>query len=80
MKLPRGLSGEDLVRALAALGYETTRQVGSHVRLTTREDGEHHVSVPLHDTLKLGTLNGILREVAEHFGVSRRELLQRLFG
>jgi predicted RNA binding protein YcfA (HicA-like mRNA interferase family) len=35
MKLPRDLSSEDLCRALKTLGYEVTRQTGSHMRLTT---------------------------------------------
>jgi len=36
-KLPRDLSSEDLCRALKPLGYEVTRQTGSHMRMTTRE-------------------------------------------
>ncbi|HEX4600834.1 MAG TPA: type II toxin-antitoxin system HicA family toxin [Gemmatimonadales bacterium] len=43
MKLPRDLSGRDLARALKVLGYEITRETGSHLRLTTQERGEHHV-------------------------------------
>lgn len=35
MKIPRDLAGSDLAKALRELGYETTRQTGSHVRLTT---------------------------------------------
>ena len=35
MKLPRDISGMELVAALAVLGYQVTRQAGSHVRLTT---------------------------------------------
>ena len=35
MKLPLNLSGSDLVKRLKALGYEVTRQTGSHMRLTT---------------------------------------------
>ncbi|NYE57789.1 putative RNA binding protein YcfA (HicA-like mRNA interferase family) [Carboxydothermus ferrireducens DSM 11255] len=34
-----------------------TRQTGSHIRLTTTLKGEHHVTIPLHDPLKIGTLN-----------------------
>jgi hypothetical protein len=34
MRLPRDLSGEELIRKLRRLGYEQTRQTGSHVRLT----------------------------------------------
>jgi hypothetical protein len=57
-----------------------TRQTGSHLRLTTSERGEHHVTVPHHDALRLGTLAAILSDVAEHFGMSRADLVERLFG
>ena len=80
MKLRRDLSGPDLAKALQAFGYRITRQTGSHMRLTTRERGEHHVTVPAHDALRLGTLAGILAEVADHLGMTRYELEARLFG
>jgi predicted RNA binding protein YcfA (HicA-like mRNA interferase family) len=79
MRLPRNLSGEDLIKALARLGYVPTRQRGSHVRLTTEENGHHDVTVPRSDPLRVGTLSAILRDVATHFGISRDELLQKLF-
>jgi len=80
VKLPRDLSGEDLARALGRLGYEMTRRRGSHMRLTTVAGGEHHITIPNHETLKVGTLSGILRDVAKHAGLSRDELLVKLFG
>ena len=79
MKLPRDVSGRDLASRLARLGYLIDHQTGSHVRLTTTRDGEHHVTVPAHDSLKVGMFNAILRAVAEHHGLSRKELLQLLF-
>ena len=39
MKLPRDLSGADLENALRRLGYQATRQRGSHVRVTTQANG-----------------------------------------
>jgi predicted RNA binding protein YcfA (HicA-like mRNA interferase family) len=63
MKLPRDLSGADLVKALAKVGYVVTRQRGSHIRLTTQRNGEHHVTAPDHDALKVGTLSGIVSDV-----------------
>lgn len=69
MRLPRDISGRQLVRALAALDYEVTRQSGSHVRLTTMQNGQHHITVPAHDPLKLGTLRGIIDAVARHHGL-----------
>ena len=80
MKLPRDLSGRDLARRLRSLGYEVTRQTGAHMRLTTTQLGEHHVTLPDHKALRAGTLAAILGEVAEHFGVTRDELSRRLFG
>jgi predicted RNA binding protein YcfA (HicA-like mRNA interferase family) len=80
MKLPRDVSGGDLTKRLGRVGYEVTRQSGSHLRLTTTEHGQHHVTIPNHDPLKVGTLAGILGDVAAHFEISRDELIQRLFG
>lgn len=79
MRLPRDLSGDDLARALATLGYSATRQSGSHMRLTTEQGGQHHLTIPRHDPLKPGTLAAILADVADRFGMSREALLARLF-
>ena len=79
MKLPRDLSGSDLANRLSILGYQVTRQTGSHLRLTTQEQGEHHITIPRHDPLKLGTLAGILADVAQHFGISRESVAERIF-
>ena len=80
MKLPRDLSGAQLAKAVARIGYSTTRQTGSHLRLTTASPSEHHVTIPLHDPLRVGTLAAILADVADHQEMSRDELLDRLFG
>ncbi len=79
MKLPRDLSSYDLVKALKKLDYEVSHQTGSHIRLTTQENGEHHVTIPAHKPLKIGTLNAILRDVANHFNLTKDDLLTRLF-
>ncbi len=64
---------------MAVLGYTVTRQTGSHMRLTTLERGEHHVTIPKREPLRVGTLAGILADVAAHFELTRDELLARLF-
>ena len=78
MKLPRDVSGDEMAKALKAFGYQVTRQTGSHLRLTTAEGGEHHVTIPRHDPLRIGTFAAILDEVAMHLGISRDALLMRL--
>jgi len=78
VKIPRNLTGAQLVRALRKLDYEAVRQDGSHIRLTTRRDGEHHLTVPAHSPLKVGTLNSILKLVAVHHRLSVGELLALL--
>lgn len=79
MKLPRDLSGRKLARALAKVGYEIDHQTGSHIRLTTQRGGEHHLTIPDHDSLKIGTLSAILRAVEEHLDCGRDALLGQLF-
>lgn len=79
MKIPRDLTGLELANLLGIYGYEITRQKGSHIRLTTLENGEHHVTIPAHDPLKVGTLSSILQEVATHFDLTKKELTERLF-
>ena len=79
MKLPRDISGVELGNALRKFGYEITRQTGSHIRLTTSFMGEHHVTIPAHDPLKIGTLNAVLRDVGAHVGLEREPLLKALF-
>lgn len=48
------------------------------MRLTTQENGEHHITIPKHEALRIGTLNRILHDVAEHSGLERDELLRRV--
>jgi len=72
------LLGENPIRALGGLGYSVTRQTGSHIRLTTNERGEHHLTIPNHDPIKIGTLSAILGDVAGHFGLNRDEVAAKL--
>ncbi|HUT10281.1 MAG TPA: type II toxin-antitoxin system HicA family toxin [Thermoguttaceae bacterium] len=79
MRLPRDTSGRDLAGALARLGYAVSHQTGSHIRLSTQRGGEHHVTIPAHEALKIGTLSAILRDVGDHHHLSREDLLKELF-
>ncbi len=79
MRIPRDLDGKKLVQRLRRLGYEPTRQSGSHVRLTRVTDqGEHHVTVPMHSPLRVGTLNAILSDIAAHLGLSKDDVIRRI--
>lgn len=78
MKLPRDIDGPILVKALRVLGYETSCQTGSHIRLTTQRDGENHEVVPNHHPIKTGTLSSILKRIAAHHGLTVEQLLELL--
>jgi predicted RNA binding protein YcfA (HicA-like mRNA interferase family) len=80
MRLPRDVSGRQLVKSLASLGYRVTRQAGSHVRLSCEQPTQHHVTIPNHDELRIGTLAAILGDIAAHHGLSREALIEKLFG
>jgi predicted RNA binding protein YcfA (HicA-like mRNA interferase family) len=80
MRLPRDTNAQQLVTALGRLGYQMTRITGSHIRLTKEgTSGEYHITIPDHNPLRVGTLNAIVKEIAEQENMSRNELLTKLF-
>ena len=79
-KLPRDINGFELSKKLKILGYKITRQNGSHIRLSTAVNGEHHITIPRHDPLKIGTLAGILQDLSLHHKMERNELITKVFG
>ncbi len=80
MKLPRDLSGKELARLLQRFGYEISRQTGSHIRLRCIVRGsEHHITIPAHEHLKIGTLGSILADVANYLELDRKEFHRQLF-
>lgn len=79
MKLPREISGEELAKLLKKYGYEISRQAGSHIRLTTSLQGQHHITIPAHKYLKIGTLSSILSDIAIHFKIDKGNLIKELF-
>lgn len=67
----RTFSGSDVVKVLVnAGGFEWRRTTGDHAQLyyehPTNEDDRRHVTVPLHDELRTGTL----RSIAESAGAN----------
>lgn len=80
MKLPRDMSGEELAQLLGRYGYNSTRQTGSHMRLTTIFKGtEHHITIPQHKSLRIGTLSKILKDVAAYLEMDLHLLSEELF-
>lgn len=78
MRLPRNLSGDDLIKKLGRVGYHPVRQTGSHVRLVHETAGDK-LTIPRHAELRVGTAASILRKAAEQLGINRDELAARLF-
>ena len=80
MKVPRNVSGAELTKSLQKLGYTISRQKGSHIRMTSSTPkGDHHITVPNHNPMRIGTFSSILSEVAEAQNISKDELVNRLF-
>ncbi len=79
MKLPRDLSGSDLANHLCRKwDYVNVHQVGSHIILQTQTPTPHRIAIPDHKALRVGTLNGIVRNVAQHKCVDREHILRDL--
>jgi len=75
MKLPRDLSARKLIKILSRFGYEPSRQTGSHVRVTRPGPPRHSVTVPMKSPIRVGTLERILKKVADNLGVSIEDIL-----
>ena len=80
MRIPRDIGAEDLISLPRRYGYESTRQTGSHIRITTILNGEHHVTIPRHGPIRVGTLQAILRDIAGHLNTEWRAFSEELFG
>ena len=80
MKIPRDTGGEELASLLGKYGYTVTRQTGSHMRLTSTSKGpEHHITIPSHKPLRIGTLGSIIGEVADYLEMGHQQLVEDLF-
>lgn len=73
-RLPR-ISSKKAIKALERLGFEQTRQTGSHVIMKKiTSDGQIGCVVPIHRELKVGTLSGILKQAR----ISPQDFIDRL--
>lgn len=80
MKLPRDISSEDLIKILNKMGYEVSRQKGSHIPQTFKKvDSSHHITTPNYNPVKIGTLNSILKDLSEFLKLSQDEILSKYF-
>ena len=82
MKLPRDIDGDELARQLSSrYGYRIDHQTGSHQRLSAVISGKtHSITIPRHKPLRVGTLHGIRKDVAEHRKGSFEQVVVELFG
>ena len=79
MKLPRDLKGIALAKSLCHhWKYLQIHQTGSHIILETQSPSYQRIAIPAHKKLRIGTLHSILKVVANHKGVSRQEILDKL--
>jgi len=79
-KIPRDISGKYLCKLLSKYGYNISRQTGSHIKLTSEFKGyKHHITIPNHDAIKIGTLNFILNDVAYYLTIQKSDLINDLF-
>ena len=80
MKIPRDITGQELIKKLKPFGYDIKRQKGSHIRLYKAKAPEHYITIPDHNPIKVGTLSNILGEIAMYLNKDKKELVELLFG
>jgi len=72
-KLPV-LSGQELCKILAKVGYRIDHQTGSHIILRDEDPPHRRLTVPMHAEVARGILSAIIRQA----GLTRAEFLDLL--
>ena len=67
---------DQLIKALKKFGYSVDDIKGSHIRITTQQNGEYHETIPNHNPLKVGPLSAILNNIAKHHNMTVESLSQ----
>ena len=62
VKLPRDISGQDVVKALEKVGYYVDHQKGSHIILKNVNRHLPRLSVPAHKAIRVGLLKKLIRD------------------
>ena len=79
MKISRDISSDNIIQLLKKYDYKITRQTGSHIRLTSNLKGiEHHITIPGHKDLKVGTINSILNDISKYLEIDKEILIKNL--
>jgi predicted RNA binding protein YcfA (HicA-like mRNA interferase family) len=79
MKLPRDLSGADLIGVLCKhYGYQIVHQEDSHVILQTESPVHHRIAVPRHDFLRIRNVELDITSSASAQAIDKREILKFL--
>lgn len=73
-KLPRQISGAQVVKAVCRIGYTLDHQTGSHIILRQEKEPYRRLTVPNHREISPGTLRAIIRQA----GLTRDEFLELL--
>lgn len=71
-KLPRKISGKDLLKVFQRLGFVLVRERGSHAFL--RHPDGRRLTIPVYDVVPINLLNWVLAEAK----VTRQEFLKLL--
>ena len=48
--------------------------------MTTDVEGKHHITIPKHKFLRVGTISNILTDIANHLEIDKEKLVNDLFG
>ena len=79
-RIPRDISGKEFAKLLKKYDFEVERERESHIRLASNFKGfEHKITIPDHESIKVGTLNNILNDLADYLKMTKEKLIEELF-
>ena len=80
MRIPRNISGKELIKSLEKIGYENYSSKRKSYSKTSKFPEEHHLTIPNHEPIKIGTLSSIPGEIAKYRNLKKEDLVNQLFG
>ena len=80
MKLPRNIDGDEPRQPAFPLRISCHSPVRQPSAPFIGERGTHDLTIPRHKPLRVGTLHGILKDVAHQQAISREQVIADLFG
>lgn len=69
---------DTIINQIKLSDHPSERQPYYRLTASINKD-DYHITIPNHNPIKIGTINKILKDIADHNNISKEELIEKLF-